>query len=30
MRERYYIRGSCARGTHTEDSDIDVGIYYNA
>ena len=23
------LGGSRARGTHTEDSDIDIGIYYN-
>ena len=28
--EGIVLGGSRARGTHTEDSDIDVGIYYNA
>lgn len=27
--EGIVLGGSRARGTHTEDSDIDIGIYYN-
>mgnify|MGYP000346891835 CR=1 FL=1 len=30
LHRRHCIRGSRARGTHTEDSDIDIGIYYNS
>ena len=28
--EGIVLGGSRARGTHTEDSDIDIGIYYNS
>ena len=28
--EGVVLGGSRARGTHTEDSDIDIGIYYNS
>ena len=30
MYKRQVLGGSRARGTHTEDSDIDIGIYYNS